>query len=114
MANRTNSLGAALWLAAGAAVGAGAALLLAPQPGKETRRDIARIAKKAGRGVEGMVSEISDTVTGMVEAVGKEAAVVVDRGRHAVVAAKKDILKTIDGAQETLEKQRARLSKLVA
>jgi len=107
-------LGTALWLATGAAVGAGAALLLAPRSGKETRRDIARIAKKAGRGVEGAVTELSDTVTGMVEAVGKEAAGVLDRGKHVAAATRKEILKTIDEAQGTLEKQRARISKLVA
>lgn len=105
---------AALWLVTGAAVGAGAALLLAPRSGKETRRDIARMAKKAGRGVEGIVEEFSDTVSGMVDTVGKEAAGVFERGKHAAVEAKKDLLKTIDEAQGALEKQRTRLSKLVA
>jgi len=107
-------LGAALWLVTGAAVGAGAALLLAPRSGKETRRDIARIAKNAGRGVEGVVADFSDTVSGMVEAVGREAAGVLDEGKHVAAAARKEILKTIDEAQGTLEKQRAKIAKLVA
>ncbi len=105
---------AALWLVTGAAAGAGAALLLAPRSGKETRREIARIATKAGRGVEGIVEEFSETVAGMVDAVGKEAAGVLERGRHAAAEAKKDLIKTIDEAQGALEKQRAKLSKLVA
>ncbi len=108
------SLGAALLIATGAAVGAGAALLLAPQSGRETRRDIARAAKSARRGVEGAVSEFSDTVSGMAETIGREASGVMDRGKHVAAAAKKEILRTIDEAQGTFEKQRARLSKLVA
>ncbi len=115
MANReTKALRAALWLVTGAAVGAGTALLLAPRSGKENRRDIVRFAKKAGRGVEGIVADFSDTVAGMVEVVGKETAGVVDRGKRAAVEAKRELLKTIDEAQGTLEKQRARLSKLIA
>ncbi len=48
----TNGVGsnAARWaalIAGGAVVGAGIGLLFAPQPGTETRRDIARYAKKA-------------------------------------------------------------------
>ncbi len=108
------SLGAALLIATGAAVGAGAALLLAPQSGRETRRDIARAAKNARRGVEGVVTDLSDTVSGMVNTVSREAAGVTERGKRVAAAAKKEILKTIDEAQGTFEKQRARLSKLVA
>src|SRR5512138_1883188 len=114
MTYKTDLRGAALWSVAGAAVGAGAALLLAPKPGKETRKEIARLAKKTGREVEGIVSGISDSVTEIAEVVGKEAAIAVERGKDAAVAAKKDILKTIDAAQETLGRQRARISKLVA
>ncbi len=110
----SKKLGAALWMVTGAAVGAGAALLLAPRSGRETRKDIARIARKAGRGVEGAITDFSSTVGGMVETVGKEAAGVLDRGKHVAAAARKELLKTIDEAQGTLEKQRARLSKLVA
>ncbi len=108
------SLGAALGLVTGAAVGAGAALLLAPRSGRETRRDIARAARNARRGVEGVVTDFSDTVTGMVETVSREATGVMDRGKHVAAAAKREILKTIDEAQGTFEKQRERLSKIVA
>ncbi len=104
----------AVLLGTGAAVGAGAALLLAPRSGKETRKDIARIARKAGRSVEGIVTDFSETVSGMAEKVGKETSGVLERGRHAAVEAKKGLMKTLDDAQGALEKQRARLSKLVA
>jgi len=103
MANReSRALKAALWLGSGAVIGAGVALLLAPRPGKETRRDIARFAKKAERGAEGIVEDFSDTMGGIL-----------DRGRDLALEAKKELRKTIEDAQGTLEKQRMRLSKLV-
>ncbi|MGE5190733.1 MAG: YtxH domain-containing protein [Gemmatimonadota bacterium] len=114
MAHReSRALGTVLWMAAGAVVGAGAALLLAPKSGKETRRDIVRLAKKAGREAEGVVDDVSDAVAGMVHAVGKKADAIVSRGKDAALDAKKELLKTIDEAQGTLEKQRSRLAKLV-
>lgn len=114
MTNRgTKMWEAALWLGAGAVVGAGVALLLAPRSGKETRRGIARFAKKAGRGAEEIVEEFSGAVADMVDAVGKEAGGILDRGKGMALEAKKELLKTIDDAQGTLEKQRTRLAKLV-
>lgn len=114
MENRgTKMFGAGLWLVAGAVVGAGVALLLAPQSGKATRRDIARFTKKAGRRAEGIVDDFSDAVAGMVDAVGKEAGGILDRGKNVALETKKELLKTIEEAQGTLEKQRTRLAKLV-
>lgn len=114
MANKgMNVWEAALWLGAGAVVGAGVALLVAPRSGKETRRGIARFAKKAGRGAEEIVAEFSGTMAEMVDAVGKEAGGILDRGKGMALDAKKELLKTIDEAQGTLEKQRTRLAKLV-
>lgn len=54
----------AVWIAGGAVVGAGLGLLLAPQTGAETRRDVTRYAKRAqiqaarfGRAVKSGVNE---------------------------------------------------------
>lgn len=103
MANReSRAWKTALWLGSGAVIGAGVGLLLAPRPGKETRRDLARFAKKAGREAEGFVEDFSDAMGGIL-----------DRGKDLAFEAKKELRKTIDEAQETLEKQRMRLTKLV-
>lgn len=103
MANReAKALKAALWLGSGAVIGAGAALLLARRPGRETRKDIARFAKKAERGAEGIVEDFSDAMGGIL-----------DRGKDIALEAKRELRKTIDEAQGTLEKQRMRLAKLV-
>ena len=46
----------------GLALGAGAALLFAPQSGKQTRRGIARSARRAQDAAQGFVGDVSGTV----------------------------------------------------
>ena len=46
----------------GLALGAGAALLFAPQSGEETRRDIARRARRAQEAAQDFVEDVSGTV----------------------------------------------------
>jgi gas vesicle protein len=46
----------------GLALGAGAALLFAPQSGEETRRDIKRRARRAQEAAQGFVEDVSGTV----------------------------------------------------
>jgi len=47
-----NSVGSAIgWFLCGAILGAGAALLLAPEAGKTTRRKLARQAERGGRSI---------------------------------------------------------------
>lgn len=110
--NTTIKVGA-LMLVAGGVIGAGLALLYAPQSGKATRKDISRYAKKARRRAEDIVDDFSDAVSKMVETVGDKSADILDRGADLAHDAKKEILKTIEHGQEKLEKQRARLAKFL-
>jgi gas vesicle protein len=103
-----------LLLVAGALLGAGIALLLAPQSGKQTRKDIARYAKKAQRRAEGVVEEFADRVSGMVDEVGDRAAEILDRGKDLAHDAKKEVLHVVEDGQRKLEKHRAKLEKLIA
>lgn len=108
-----NALVGALMLVAGGIIGAGAALLFAPQSGKRTRRDIVRYAKKAKRKAEGVVDDFSAQVSDMVETVGDRAEEILDKGADMAYEAKKDLLKAIEKGQDRLEKQRGRLAKLI-
>lgn len=108
-----NALVGALMLVAGGIIGAGAALLFAPQSGKRTRRDIVRYAKKAKRKAEGVVDDFSAQVSDMVETVGDRAEEILDKGSDMAYEAKKDLLKAIEKGQDRLEKQRGRLAKLI-
>ncbi|MBI5577113.1 MAG: YtxH domain-containing protein [Deltaproteobacteria bacterium] len=101
-------------LAAGALIGAGAALLLAPQSGKETRSDISRYAKKAKRGAAGVVEEFSESVSGMIGVVGDRAEDILGKGKDLTRDAKKGVLGAIDEGRKQLERQRTRLEKLIA
>ena len=53
----------------GIALGAGVALLLAPQTGEETRRDIARRARRAQAAAQDFVGDVSGTVADKFEEV---------------------------------------------
>jgi gas vesicle protein len=103
-----------LLLTAGALLGAGVALLLAPQAGKETRKDIARYAKRAKRGAEGIVGEFAEAVSDMVDAVGDRADDILDKGKDLAHDAKKDLILAIEEGQKKLERQKSRLEKLIA
>ena len=114
MANKENSaMVGALMLVAGGIIGAGVALLYAPQSGERTRRDISRYAKKVKRKAEGAVDEFADNIHDMVEAVGEKAEEILEKGKDMAYDAKKDLLVAIEEGQAKLEKQRARLSKLI-
>lgn len=108
--NNTYKVGA-LMLIAGGIIGAGVALLYAPQSGKETRKDIKRYARKARRKTEEIVDDFSDSVSRMVSTIGEKTSDILDRGSDLAQDTKKEILKTLEEGQERLEKQRAKLTK---
>jgi gas vesicle protein len=115
MEHRGNSVATGtLLLVGGAILGAGLALLLAPQSGQQTRRDIARYGKKARDRAEGVVGEFADSVSGMVDEVGDRAAEILGKGKDLAEDARKEILHVIEDGQKRLEKQRAKLEKLIA
>jgi gas vesicle protein len=106
----------AMMLLAGGIIGAGIALLYAPQSGEKTRKGINRYAKKArrrGEEVVEAVEDFSEQVTDMAEAVGERAAEILEKGKDMAYGAKKGMLKAIQDAETRLEKQRSRLMKMI-
>jgi gas vesicle protein len=112
--NNNNAMVGALMLVAGGIIGAGVALLFAPQTGKRTRKDIVRLAKKTRYKAEDVVDNFTDTLSDMVEAVGEKASDILDQGKDLAYDAKKEVLRAIEDGQARLEKQRAKLAKLIA
>ncbi len=102
-----------MMLIAGGIIGAGLALLYAPQSGRATRKDITRYARKARRKTEDLVDDFTHSVSRMVDSVGDKAADLLERGADLANETKKDILKAIEDGQEKLEKQRSRLARLL-
>ena len=111
--NNSNATVGALMLVAGGIIGAGLALLFAPQSGDRTRKDIVRYSRKVRRKAEGVVEDFADTVSEMVDTVSEKAEDILDKGKDMAYEAKKELVKVIEEGQQKLEKQRARLVKLV-
>lgn len=113
MAENNNATVGALMLVAGGIIGAGLALLFAPQSGERTRKDIVRYSRKVRRKAEGVVEDFADTVSEMVDTVSDKAEDILDKGKDMAYEAKKELVKVIEDGQQKLEKQRVRLMKLV-
>ena len=59
------------------------------------------------------MDDFADTVSDMVETVSEKAEDLLDKGRDMSYEAKKELVKVIEEGQVKLEKQRAKLMKLV-
>jgi len=97
----------------GAILGAGAALLFAPQTGRKTRKDISRFARKTGKMVEGVAGEVVGSVAGMVDAVEEKAEELLEKGKDLSRESREAVLDALNEGQERLGRQRDRLVKLL-
>lgn len=102
-----------IMLIAGGLLGAAAALLYAPQSGRQTRRDIARYSRKVRREADDMVDDFAGNVHGMVETIGERAEDILDKGKGLAHEAKVELIKIIEEGQAKLEKQKSRLAKII-
>jgi gas vesicle protein len=111
MARRNNSgtLGA-IMLIAGGIIGAGSALLLAPQSGQRTRRQISRSSRRALSQAEEMVKEAADSVSEVMDDLGDKTSDIFERGGEVAESWRNHLLESLDQGQKNLEKQRKRLS----
>ncbi|MBU5612455.1 YtxH domain-containing protein [Geomonas azotofigens] len=117
MAERDNKvMVGAMLLLAGGIIGAGVALMYAPQSGEKTRKELGRYAKKARRKGEDALEAVEDfteQVGEMAEAVGERASEILDRGKDMAYSAKKGLLKALEDGEARLMKERSRLAKLI-
>lgn len=110
---RKSAMLGGIMLVAGGLLGAAAALLYAPQSGRQTRRDIARYSRKIRREAEDIVDDFAGNVHSMVENIGERAEDILDKGKDLAHDAKVELIKIIDEGQVKLEKQKARLAKII-
>jgi len=103
---------AALLLVAGGIIGAGMALLMAPQSGQRTRRDISRYAKRVKSRADEAVEDLKDNVNDLVEAIGDKTEDLVEKGKDVAGSARKDLIRLIEEGASRLEKFRTRLSRM--
>lgn len=115
MARRYNdTVTGTLMLVGGGIVGAGLGLLLAPRTGKQTRREIARLARTVGsktdKAVRGLVGEVAD----LAETMGEKAAGIAHSGKEMSRKAGKELLSAFETGQKKLDKQKRRVAKMLA
>jgi gas vesicle protein len=84
----------------GGLVGAGFALLLAPQSGRETRRKIKEMTGDVKEKAMSYVGDAKDKITGGI-----------DKGKEIYAEKKSMITTAIDAGKEAYEKEKDRLSK---
>ncbi|HEY3489879.1 MAG TPA: YtxH domain-containing protein [Candidatus Deferrimicrobiaceae bacterium] len=114
MEDRENRIGTgAALLLTGALIGAGVALLLAPQSGRATRNDISRIARRARRKANRAIEDLAGNVSELVAQVGEKAEEILDKGKDLTHDTKKELLSVLESGRDRLEAQRARLLKKV-
>ena len=113
MEDRDNKIAAAaLLLVAGGIIGAGVALLFAPQAGDRTRRDLSRCAKRVKRQADDVVEDLSVSISDLVETIGEKTDDLVESGEEVAGSARKNLIRLIEEGATKLEKFRTKLSRM--
>ena len=103
---------AALLIFAGGVVGAGLALLFAPQSGSRTRKDILRYSKKVRNHADEVVDDLAANVSNLVETIGEKTEDLVEKGKDIAGDARKDLIRLIEEGASKLEKFRTILRRM--
>lgn len=101
------------YVVVGSLVGAGVALLFAPQTGAKTRRQIVRYGKKAGGRTQEFVHEISESLDCVVKDVLEYSGPGLEKGKKLTDRARHEILDVLDAGRKYLEEEKAKLDKIL-
>ena len=94
----------------GGLLGAGVALLFAPQSGKRTRRDISRFTRNAAYEAKDAIEDATESVQELVDNISDKLSDIASSRREMTESAKKKIVHTLDNVKNAIEKQKARFS----
>ncbi|MCM0081344.1 YtxH domain-containing protein [Geomonas sp. Red32] len=97
----------------GGLIGAGIALLLAPQAGKKTRRYLSDYAKNFGGKANDACNDFAESLSEFVDHAGERASELLHEGTDLTNESKKALLRALEKGQEILEKQRKRLESMI-
>jgi len=113
MEDRDKKVAAAgLLILAGGIVGAGLALLFAPQSGQRTRKDLVRYAKKTKHRAGEAVDDLSANISDLVDSIGDKTDDLLEKGKGAAGSARKDLIRLIEEGASRLEQFRTKLSRM--
>jgi gas vesicle protein len=105
---------AAGFLLAGAAVGAGIALLYAPQSGAQTKKDIRRFARNTVDRLDGFQADIQDHVADWVDDISGTLKDGVARGKKLGEDGCAKVLKSFDNAKQFVEDGKSRVEHMIS
>jgi gas vesicle protein len=97
----------------GGAIGATIALLYAPQSGRETRKDIQRTGRRIKMEAADLVEDTIEKVDDFMDETKERVSEIIGRGVELSAAAKKEIVKTLEQGQKSLDKQKSRLMEAI-
>ncbi|HVS60128.1 MAG TPA: YtxH domain-containing protein [Gemmatimonadaceae bacterium] len=98
----------------GLALGAGVALLLAPQSGEETRRVIARRARRAQEAAQDFVEDVSGTVADKFNEVRASVGERIEATFEAVDAKKRQVSNAVEAGRAAARQTRGELEHRIA
>ena len=98
----------------GIAIGAAAALLLAPQSGAATRRDIKRGARRAKRAAENVADDISTRVTDTFQEARGRVEQGIDTARQAIDLKKRQVSRAMEAGRAAAQQARDELERRIA
>ena len=98
----------------GLAIGAGLALLLAPQSGADTRREIKRRARRAKRAARRMANDAADSVADTFDSARRRVEDKIDEARQAVELKKQQVRSAMEAGRAAAQQARDELERRIA
>ena len=96
-------------LIVGGLVGAGVALLFAPQSGRRTRRDIRKFTTNVTDEARDMIEDAAESIHDLSERISGRLSDLSSSGRELSEDARRKIVKTLENLQKTVGRQKEKL-----
>jgi gas vesicle protein len=93
----------------GGVIGAAVALLYAPKSGRDTRKDIARTARRVRRETGHIVEDAVDSINDFAVDVRDKVTDIIEKGKDLSESAKKEVIRNLEQGQKSIEKQKKRI-----
>ena len=98
----------------GIAIGAGLALLFAPQSGVQTRRGLQRRARRAPRAARRMANDMTDTVVDTYHDARRRVEERIDTARQAIEVKKEQVHRAMEAGRAAAQQAREELERRIA
>jgi gas vesicle protein len=98
----------------GLAIGAGLALLFAPQSGERTRRDLQRRARRAQRTARRVATDVTDSVVDTFHDARRRVEERIDTARQAIEVKKEQVQRAMEAGRAAAQQAREELERRIA